>query len=83
MHAAMSRLCILLTLVGACAGTNDAGVTFLEENAKKTGVVTLESGLQYKIIQSGPADGKTPLAATPTECHYAGTLIDGTEFDSR
>jgi FKBP-type peptidyl-prolyl cis-trans isomerase FklB len=57
-----------------------AGKTFLAENAKKEGVVTLPSGLQYKIIKKG--DGKMPIESDTVECNYTGTLIDGTEFDS-
>jgi FKBP-type peptidyl-prolyl cis-trans isomerase len=57
-----------------------AGDAFLAENAKKDGVVTLASGLQYKIIKKG--DGKIPGEADTVECNYRGTLIDGTEFDS-
>lgn len=56
------------------------GEAFLEENKKKEGVVTLPSGLQYKIIKDGT--GKTPLATDTVTTHYKGTLIDGTEFDS-
>jgi len=56
------------------------GEAFLAENAKKDGVVTLSSGLQYKIIKKG--DGKIPGEADTVECNYRGTLIDGTEFDS-
>lgn len=56
------------------------GEAFLEENRKKEGVVTLPSGLQYKVIQEGT--GKTPLATDTVTVHYKGTLIDGTEFDS-
>ncbi|HSL92058.1 MAG TPA: FKBP-type peptidyl-prolyl cis-trans isomerase [Candidatus Limnocylindrales bacterium] len=56
------------------------GEAFLAENGKKEGVVTLPSGLQYKVIASGA--GKTPKAGDTVETHYRGTLIDGTEFDS-
>jgi FKBP-type peptidyl-prolyl cis-trans isomerase len=56
------------------------GEKFLAENAKKEGVITLPSGLQYKIITSGK--GKTPTADDTVTTHYRGTLIDGTEFDS-
>ncbi len=56
------------------------GKAFLEENAKKSGVVTTESGLQYKIITSG--DGKQPKDSDTVTTHYKGTLIDGREFDS-
>ena len=57
-----------------------AGEAFLAENKKKEGVVTLPSGLQYKILKA--AKGKKPTDADTVECHYRGTLIDGTEFDS-
>jgi len=56
------------------------GETFLEANKNKEGVVTLPSGLQYKIIKSG--DGPKPAKDQKVMCHYRGTLIDGTEFDS-
>ena len=56
------------------------GKAFLEENAKKEGVKTLPSGLQYKIIEEGT--GKKPLANDTVTVNYKGTLIDGTEFDS-
>lgn len=56
------------------------GEAFLAENKKKKGVVTLPSGLQYKIIQKG--DGKKPAAADTVEVEYRGTLINGNEFDS-
>ncbi|MGD9660522.1 MAG: FKBP-type peptidyl-prolyl cis-trans isomerase [Porticoccaceae bacterium] len=56
------------------------GETFMAENAKKEGVVTLESGLQYKIIEEG--EGAVPTETSTVEVHYKGTLIDGTEFDS-
>lgn len=56
------------------------GKKFLEENAKKEGVKTLPSGLQYKVIKEG--SGRTPKATDTVTVHYLGTLIDGTEFDS-
>lgn len=55
-------------------------MSFLEENANKEGVVTTESGLQYKVLKSG--DGKTPVATDTVTVHYEGKLIDGTIFDS-
>ena len=58
----------------------EVGLDFLVENAKKEGVVTLPSGLQYKIIKEGT--GKIPTASDSVECHYEGKLIDGTKFDS-
>ncbi len=58
----------------------EAGQAFLEANKKKAGVVTLASGLQYKIITEG--QGKQPKSADTVVAHYRGTLINGTEFDS-
>ena len=57
-----------------------AGKAFLEENAKKEGVTVTKSGLQYEVLQKGT--GKTPKATDTVRCHYHGTLIDGTVFDS-
>ena len=56
------------------------GKKFLADNAKKEGVKTTKSGLQYKVIKSG--SGKTPKLTDEVTTHYRGTLIDGTEFDS-
>jgi FKBP-type peptidyl-prolyl cis-trans isomerase FklB len=56
------------------------GEAFLTANQAKEGVVTLPSGLQYKVITQG--SGKTPKATDQVTTHYRGTLIDGTEFDS-
>ena len=57
-----------------------AGEAFLTKNGKKDGVVTLPSGLQYQVLKEG--DGKKPSATDQVVCHYEGTLIDGTVFDS-
>ena len=56
------------------------GELFLAENAKKENVVTLPSGLQYEILTEG--NGAIPTATDTVNCHYHGTLIDGTVFDS-
>jgi len=56
------------------------GEAFLAENKNKPGVVTLESGLQYKVITEG--DGEIPKPEDTVTVHYRGTLVDGTEFDS-
>ena len=58
----------------------EKGKTFLAENAKKEGIITLPSGLQYEVITEG--NGKKPSATDRVKCHYEGTLIDGTLFDS-
>jgi FKBP-type peptidyl-prolyl cis-trans isomerase len=56
------------------------GAAFLAENKTKEGVVTLPSGLQYKILQAGT--GPKPTASDTVVCNYRGTLLDGKEFDS-
>ena len=56
------------------------GQAFLAANKKKAGVITLDSGLQYKILLSGK--GKQPTAEASITAHYRGALIDGKEFDS-
>ena len=56
------------------------GEKYLEENAKKDGVVTLPSGLQYKVLREG--NGRRPKATDQMKCHYEGMLVDGTLFDS-
>jgi FKBP-type peptidyl-prolyl cis-trans isomerase FklB len=58
----------------------EKGEAFLIENAKKEGVKTLPSGLQYRVLKEG--DGKHPTKAEQVVVHYKGTLIDGREFDS-
>ncbi len=58
----------------------EEGKAFLEENAKKDGVITTESGLQYKVVQEGT--GASPKETDEVTVHYTGTLIDGTKFDS-
>jgi FKBP-type peptidyl-prolyl cis-trans isomerase len=57
-----------------------AGDAFFAENVKKEGVVTLPSGLQYKVLKQG--NGKKPTLEDTVVCNYRGTLLDGTEFDS-
>ena len=64
----------------AFAKTKEAGEAFLEANKKREGVTTLASGLQYEVINVGL--GKKPAATDKVQCHYEGTLIDGTVFDS-
>ena len=58
----------------------EVGEKYLAENAKKDGIVTLPSGLQYQVLKEG--NGKKPSAKDTVKCHYEGTLIDGTVFDS-
>jgi len=72
---------------GAAGGNNEAaaqnkaaGAAFLAENAKKTGVTALPSGLQYEVMKAGT--GAKPGPTDKVTTHYHGTLLDGTVFDS-
>ncbi len=68
-------------LVNLVAAENKkAADSFLAANKTKEGVITLPSGLQYKVIKQG--EGIKPAATDTVEVHYRGTLLDGTEFDS-
>ena len=58
----------------------EEGEKFLAENGRKEGVVTLPSGLQYKVIAEGT--GRKPGLKDKVRCHYCGTFVDGTKFDS-
>lgn len=58
----------------------EEGTKFLEENSTKDDVTVLASGLQYSVIKEG--NGAKPQASSQVKCHYHGTLIDGTVFDS-
>ena len=58
-----------------------AGQQFLANNAKKPGIVTLPNGLQYEILVAGKETTK-PTLSNKVKCHYHGTLVDGTVFDS-
>jgi len=64
----------------ALTKNKEEGDAFLAANKAKPDVVTLPSGLQYKILQAG--DGPKPTAADTVNCNYRGTLLNGTEFDS-
>ena len=73
----------LLALLALALGSTPEGLAFLAANKDKEGVVTLPSGLQYKVLVSGPEGGLTPKVNSPCDCHYRGYLMDGvTEFDS-
>lgn len=71
-----------ITKVNQNKGSNNRedGLKFLTENRKKQGVTELPSGLQYQVLKEG--DGEIPKATDQVKCHYHGTLIDGTVFDS-
>ena len=80
----LARACLFFLLATAplsLAATHAEGLKWLEENKAKPGVVTLPSGLQYKVLKHGSGVFH-PTVNSPCECHYAGTLTDGTEFDS-
>lgn len=78
MEAAQKRLLADRAAKGEKAKT--AGQAFLAANKKKKGVITRDSGVQYKVLKSGK--GKQPTAGSKITAHYKGTLIDGSEFDS-
>jgi len=75
------NLLFLLLVVPIYAGTDEEGLKFLKENKEKPGVIELPSGLQYKILRNGTGIFH-PAVDTSCSCHYEGTLIDGTKFDS-
>ncbi len=62
------------------AANQKVGQDFLDANKQKPGIIALPSGLQYEVITEGT--GIKPLASNKVTCHYHGTLIDGTVFDS-
>jgi len=62
------------------SGNLEEGLKFLAENSTNEGVIQLPSGLQYKVLSEG--DGEIPTSRDQVKCHYHGTLIDGTVFDS-
>merc|ERR1719253_27676 len=81
MHLATFFTVALALLVTMVAGTNEAGLKYLAEKEAEEGVVKLPSGMLYKVLKKGEGE-KHPTPNSPCSCHYAGTLIDGTEFDS-
>ena len=64
------------------AAAQSEGQAFLTKNATAPGVVTLPTGVQYKIITSGPVSGNSPRPADEIKVMYEGKLLDGTMFDS-
>lgn len=83
---AMSRAALaLFALFGCASASNDVGKKFLEENKNKPGVITLPSGLQYKVIREGSGDSH-PTADSSCSCHYEGRVAqnwpNGETFDS-
>jgi FKBP-type peptidyl-prolyl cis-trans isomerase FklB len=78
-------LLLVATLVGLVAASNEVGTKFLEENKSREGVITLPSGLQYKVLRSGDGDSH-PTPDSSCECHYEGRIAQkwpsGETFDS-
>ena len=70
-----------LLIIGIADATNEAGTKYLEEKSTEADVVTLPSGLRYKVLEKGNG-AFHPTVSSPCVCNYAGSLIDGTEFDS-
>ncbi|MDB5279155.1 MAG: FKBP-type peptidyl-prolyl cis-trans isomerase [Ferruginibacter sp.] len=81
-----ANMCIqqkLQTNAAKKSGAEKAKATaFLEANKKRAGVITLPSGLQYEVLKKGDATSATPKAVDTVVANYAGTLIDGKEFDN-
>lgn len=82
LHEAFTEISTRLKAAAEAAAEAAAseGVTFLEDNAKRDGVVVTESGLQYEVITQGT--GETPTYESTVRTHYHGTFIDGSIFDS-
>jgi len=81
MKTWMMLVVLFLTTTVVEGGSNELSIQWLKENAEKEGVISVPSGLQYKILKKGSGRFH-PALDTSCSCHYAGTLIDGTEFDS-
>ena len=84
--AGLSAALVLAACGASTPGDPDAGkaeaAAFLEGNAGQEGVLSLASGLQYKVVQSGPADGASPDLNDLVKVDYEGKLVDNTVFDS-
>eukprot|EP00804_Cyclotella_cryptica_P021073 CCRYP_019373-RB/>CCRYP_019373-RB protein AED:0.25 eAED:0.25 QI:139/1/1/1/0.75/0.6/5/173/243 len=87
MKAMKHLLSVLAFFIATCLlffgvnATDEEGTKFLEAKSNEADVITLPSGLRYKILEKGKG-AFHPTIDSPCLCHYAGTLIDGTEFDS-
>ena len=86
LNEQQANMCIQQRLQSNAAkkssGEKAKATAFLETNKKRTGVITLPSGLQYEILKKGDATSATPKLADTVVANYAGTLIDGKEFDN-
>mmetsp|Transcript_31757 Transcript_31757/g.38362 ORF Transcript_31757/g.38362 Transcript_31757/m.38362 type:complete len:225 (+) Transcript_31757:93-767(+) len=81
MRAASVVFASLLLVTLVAAGSSPEGKQYLDKNKDKPGVVVLPSGLQYKVLAKGSGT-EHPTASTSCTCHYHGTLVDGSVFDS-
>ena len=75
-------LVLALGLATSVAASSSEGKAWLAENAVREGVTVTNSGLQYRVLASGAEGAPSPDVSSPCVCHYHGTLIDGTLFDS-
>jgi peptidylprolyl isomerase/FKBP-type peptidyl-prolyl cis-trans isomerase FklB len=87
MKAALSPALLAFLLFGACNQGPEAipvaeSTAVLEQNGAAPGVTTLPSGLQYKVVREGPADGYRPKPGDAVKVHYEGRLPSGEIFDS-
>lgn len=84
LNEEQANACIMTQMQAArsqkASGAKKAGQAFLATNKSKQGVITLPSGLQYQVLQEGT--GPKPTANDQVKCHYAGSFIDGKEFES-
>ncbi len=69
-------------VASAAPPADDPGATFLAKNAKEAGILSTASGLQYKIVRSGPAEGVSPKMGDEVQVVYEGKLLNGKVFDS-
>lgn len=79
---AQIRAFVTKSMAAAVDRNRSLAKTFLERNAKEEGVKTTASGLQYKVLASGPDTGTSPQPTDQATVNYKGTLLDGSEFDS-
>ncbi|RAK57063.1 FKBP-type peptidyl-prolyl cis-trans isomerase [Phenylobacterium deserti] len=86
MFRKLTIIALSALAMGACnrqlPDQSAQSAAFMTKNAKEPGVVTLPSGLQYKVVRSGPATGSHPQPNDEVKVHYEGKLVDGKVFDS-
>jgi len=85
MRFLILAVCAALSLAGCkkpLADQSAEAAAFMAKNAREEGVITLPSGLQYKVVRSGPATGGRPKLQDEVKVNYEGKLLNGTVFDS-